>query len=87
MESTLQLLPVKTEQIESIDNLVSTGKPFIEANTVESTMDEIRNNTQLSLMITSLSFDTRFPHYTSVCDVSPSSNCILTVGFLSQRET
>jgi hypothetical protein len=43
MESTLQLLPVKTEHIESIDNLVSTGKPFIEANTVESTMDEIRN--------------------------------------------
>jgi hypothetical protein len=40
----LQLLPVKTEQIESIDNLVSTGKPFIEANTVQSSLDELRNN-------------------------------------------
>ncbi|MBK7763291.1 MAG: DUF3871 family protein [Bacteroidetes bacterium] len=40
---TLQLVPVKFEQIESIDNLVSTSKPFIEANTIHATLDEIRN--------------------------------------------
>ena len=40
----LQLLPVKTESIESIEMLISTSKPFIEANTVESTLDEIRNH-------------------------------------------
>ena len=41
---TLQLLPVKSELIESIDSLVSTSKPFIEANTVQSSLAEIRNN-------------------------------------------
>jgi len=40
---TLQLQPVKFEQVESIDKLVSTSKPFIEANTIESSLDEIRN--------------------------------------------
>lgn len=40
----LQLLPVKTENIESFETLISTSKPFIEANTVESTLDEIRNH-------------------------------------------
>lgn len=40
----LQLLPVKTGNIESIEALMSTSKPFIEANTVESSLDEIRNH-------------------------------------------
>jgi len=39
----LQLLPVKAEQIERIEALVSTGKPFIEANTVQSSLEEIRH--------------------------------------------
>jgi hypothetical protein len=39
----LQLLPIRTNNIEPIENLISTSKPFIEANTIESTLDEIRN--------------------------------------------
>jgi hypothetical protein len=40
---TIQLLPVKVNQLEPIEHLASTSKPFIEANTIESTLDEIRN--------------------------------------------
>jgi len=39
----LQLLPIRTNIIEPIENLISTSKPFIEANTIESSLDEIRN--------------------------------------------
>lgn len=40
---TLQLLPVKTSNVETIESLISTSKPFIEANTIESSLEEIRN--------------------------------------------
>jgi hypothetical protein len=40
---TLQLLPVKSNQVESIESLVSTSKPFIDANTIPSSLEEIRS--------------------------------------------
>jgi len=43
MENTLQLRPVKSEQVESIDTLISTSKPFIEANTIQATLAEVQS--------------------------------------------
>ncbi len=38
----MQLIPVSVKT-ENIETLISTSKPFIDANTVEATLDEIRN--------------------------------------------
>ncbi len=40
---TLQLLPIKAEKTDEIDYITSTSKPFIESNTIQSSLDEVRN--------------------------------------------
>jgi hypothetical protein len=40
---TMQLLPVRANEAKPSDQIHSTSKPFIEANTVQATLDEIRS--------------------------------------------